>query len=47
LTASPSNTFGGSADWAGLLKLTDGCALVVVNHEDNYSESRVTFRPNF
>jgi len=46
LTASPSNTFGGSADWAGLLKLTDGCALVV-NHEDNYSESCVTFRPDF
>ena len=41
LIASPSYTFGGSADGAGLLKLTDGYALVV-NHEDNYSVSRVT-----
>ena len=48
LIASPSYTFGGSADGAGLLKLTDGYALVV-NHEDNFSVSRVvldkTFKP--
>ncbi len=46
LIASPSFTFGGSADGAGLLKLTDGYALVV-NHEDNYSVSRVTLDKTF
>jgi hypothetical protein len=44
--ASPAYTFGGSADGAGLLKLTDGYALVV-NHEDNFSVSRVTLDKTF
>ena len=35
-----------SADGAGLLKLTDGYALVV-NHEDNFSVSRVTLDKTF
>ncbi|MCD9016994.1 hypothetical protein K7P01_15775 [Fulvivirgaceae bacterium QH1ED-6-2] len=41
-------TFGGSADGAGLLKLNNGYSLLV-NHEDNFSVSRIfldeTFRP--
>src|SRR5688572_4111942 len=41
-------TFGGSADGAGLLKLNTGYSLIV-NHEDNYSVSRIfldeTFKP--
>lgn len=41
-------TFGGSADGAGLLKLNNGYSLIV-NHEDNYSVSRLfldeTFKP--
>jgi hypothetical protein len=46
LIASPSYTFGGSADGAGLLKLTDGYALLV-NHEDNFSVSRITLDNTF
>ena len=46
LIASPAYTFGGSADGSGLLKLTDGYALVV-NHEDNFSVSRVTLDKTF
>lgn len=41
-------TFGGSADGLGLLKLNNGYSMLV-NHEDNFSVSRVfldeTFRP--
>jgi hypothetical protein len=41
-------TFGGSADGAGLLKLNTGYSLLV-NHEDNFSVSRIfldeTFKP--
>jgi hypothetical protein len=41
-------TFGGSADGSGLLKLNNGYSLLV-NHEDNFSVSRIfldeTFRP--
>jgi len=49
LSASPSFVFGGSADGAGLLKNTDGTFTALVNHEDNFSVSRVkldeTFKP--
>lgn len=46
LIASPSFTFGGSADGAGLLKVTDGY-LLLVNHEDNYSVSRIMLDNSF
>lgn len=46
LIGAPAYTFGGSADGSALLKLTDGYALVV-NHEDNFSVSRVTFDKTF
>ena len=43
LAGSPGFTFGGSADGAGLLKNDDGTFTYVVNHEDNFAVSRVTF----
>jgi hypothetical protein len=47
LAESPSYVFGGSADGAGLLKNSDGTFTFIVNHEDNYSVSRVTFDNTF
>ncbi len=46
LIGSPAFTFGGSADGAGLIKLTDGFALLT-NHEDNFAVSRVTLDKTF
>ncbi len=42
LPESPKFIFGGSADGSGLLKNADGTFTYVVNHEDNYSVSRIT-----
>lgn len=43
LPESTSFVFGGSADGSGLLKNTDGTYTMLVNHEDNFSVSRLTF----
>lgn len=43
LEQSPNFVFGGSADGAGLFKNTDGTFAYVVNHEDNFAVSRITF----
>lgn len=43
LDQSPNYVFGGSADGAGLFKNTDGTFSYMVNHEDNFAVSRVTF----
>jgi hypothetical protein len=45
ITASPGYVFGGSADGAGLLKNADGSFTYLVNHEDNFAVSRITFDP--
>jgi len=47
LPESPSFIFGGSADGAGLLKNADGTFTAIVNHEDNFSISRITFDKTF
>lgn len=47
LPNSPAFVFGGSADGAGLLKNADGTFTALVNHEDNFSVSRVTFDATF
>lgn len=47
LSGSPSFVFGGSADGAGLLKNSDGTFTFLVNHEDNYSVSRISFDNTF
>lgn len=47
LSESPSFVFGGSADGAGLLKNSDGTFTFLVNHEDNYSVSRISFDNTF
>lgn len=44
---SPKYIFGGSADGSGLLKNTDGTFTFLVNNEDNYSVSRITFDKTF
>lgn len=41
LPGSPDYRFGGSADGAGLLENGDGSFTYIVNHEDNFSVSRV------
>lgn len=46
LTQSPSFIFGGSADGTGLMKSSDGF-MMVVNHEDNFAVSRITFDKTF
>lgn len=46
LANSPGFIFGGSADGAGLLANTDGTYSFIVNHEDNFSVSRVTLDEN-
>ncbi|MBI3259949.1 MAG: hypothetical protein HYZ54_10810 [Ignavibacteriae bacterium] len=43
LTDSPTYTFGGSADGMGWLKNNDGGFTMLVNQEDNFSVSRITF----
>lgn len=43
LPQSPSFVFGGSADGSGLLKNGDGTFTMLVNHEDNFAVSRLTF----
>ncbi len=41
LEQSPSFVFGGSADGAGLVQTPDGNYAIMVNHEDNFSVSRI------
>ncbi len=43
---NPDYVFGGSADGAGILKDGNGNYTVVVNHEDNFSVSRITLDKN-
>jgi len=47
LAGSPNFVFGGSADGSGLLKNEDGSFTFLVNHEDNFSVSRITFDKTF
>lgn len=47
LPQSPNYTFGGSADGSGLLKNADGTYTLVINNEDNFSVSRLTFDSTF
>ncbi|TRX31113.1 hypothetical protein FNW52_19275 [Flavobacterium sp. ZT3R18] len=47
LAGSPNFVFGGSADGSGLLKNTDGTFTFLVNHEDNFSVSRITLDKTF
>jgi hypothetical protein len=46
LEQSPTYRFGGSADGAGLLRTNTGF-IYLVNHEDNYAVSRITFDSTF
>lgn len=47
LAQSPNFIFGGSADGSGLLKNSDGTFTFLLNHEDNFSISRITFDKTF
>lgn len=47
LSQSPNFIFGGSADGSGLMKNADGTFTMLVNHEDNFSVSRITFDKTF
>lgn len=47
LPQSPGFIFGGSADGTGILRNDDGTYTLLVNHEDNYSVSRVTLDREF
>lgn len=47
LAESPNFIFGGSADGAGFLRNANGTFTAIVNHEDNYSVSRITFDSTF
>lgn len=47
LPESPNYIFGGSADGSGLLKNSDGTFTFLVNHEDNFSVSRISFDKTF
>jgi hypothetical protein len=47
LAQSPNFIFGGSADGSGLQKNSDGTFTMLVNHEDNFSVSRITFDKTF
>jgi hypothetical protein len=47
LAGSPNFVFGGSADGSGLLKNEDGTFTFLVNHEDNFSVSRITLDKTF
>jgi hypothetical protein len=42
LPGSPNFIFGGSADGTGLLRNPDGTFTMLVNHEDNFSVSRIS-----
>lgn len=46
LEQSAGFIFGGSADGMGLLKNSDGTFMLLTNHEDNFSVSRVTLDKN-
>jgi hypothetical protein len=46
LIQTPNFVYGGSADGIGLLKTTQGYSMIV-NHEDNFSVSRVTLDKSF
>lgn len=45
--ATPNFVFGGSADGAGLLRNSDSTFTALVNHEDNFAVSRITFDKTF
>lgn len=47
LEQSPNFVFGGSADGTGMLRNTDGTFTLLVNHEDNFAVSRITFDKTF
>lgn len=47
LPSTPGFRFGGSADGTGLIRNADGTYTMVVNHEDNFSVSRVTLGADF
>lgn len=47
LPGSPAYVFGGSADGAGLLRNADNTYTLVVNNEDNFAVSRITFDASF
>lgn len=47
LPGSPAFRFGGSADGTGLLENADGTFTMLVNHEDNFSVSRVLLDRDF
>ncbi len=47
LPESPNFIFGGSADGAGFLRNANGTFTALVNHEDNYAVSRITFDSTF
>ncbi len=48
LSESPGFIFGGSADGSGIVKKPDGNGFyMMVNHEDNYSVSRITLDKTF
>ncbi len=47
LPGSPSFIFGGSADGSGLIRNADKSFTALVNHEDNFSVSRITFDSTF
>jgi hypothetical protein len=44
---TPKFVFGGSADGSGLLKNADGTFTFLVNNEDNFAVSRITFDKTF
>jgi hypothetical protein len=47
LKNTPSFIFGGSADGSGLIKNPNGTFTALVNHEDNFSVSRITMDSTF
>ena len=47
LAESPAFIFGGSADGSGLIRNADRTFTALVNHEDNFSVSRITFDSTF
>ena len=47
LDQTPNFIFGGSADGSGLFRNTDGTYTFLVNNEDNFAVSKITFDKNF
>ena len=47
LANTPTFVFGGSADGTGLIRNSNGTFTALVNHEDNFSVSRITFDSTF